>query len=367
VDALLEGLEPVYFLLVCVVAVQPAARFRALAGVSLTLLGLATAAERVAGPGTHGAFNTSNEVLAGAAILGVLAVVLRGLLRSGGPRPPAPSAPQGGRSQAESQLDLLLVAGSLLAAFSPHLLLLGLGMLLGLASAVRAVLRAGRPLALVLLLAGGGSVTIGLVLMLTILGPDGGRVARLAEGPFSLAAERLLVLLIGSASLLLAGLPPFHQLPWGRRLAPLSTILLVRLIAGPFPLGLATWQAPLLLMLLAGLVWGALRNQWPLVAVAGGMMAIGSGMPAGVRAGCVLVAWGWLVESGAVVAARRGVTLRARWAGLPALPAALAGLPALTAGLRAQVLISVLAVAACAGGLLLRWKRDGRALQAPLY
>ena len=366
-DALFERLEPVFLLLVCVVAVQPAPRFRALAGASLALLGLAAAAERAAGPGVQGSFSLWNEFLAGTGILGVLVAVPLGLLHREVPGSTVPSAPQADRPDLRWQPDLLLVGGTILAAFAPHLLLLGIGFLLALASAARAALRAARPLALLPLFAGGGSMLSALVLLLAIAGPEGGRIARLEDGPFSVAAERLLVLLIGIAALLLAGLPPFHRLPWRRGLTPLSTILLVRLIAGPFPLGLATWQVPALLFLLAGMVWALLRARWPLAAVAGGMLAIWSGTPAGISAGSVLVAWGWLVETGAAAVAERGVALRARWAGLLAVPAALAGLPAVAAGLHAQVLITVLAVAACSAGLLLRFWRGGPALRAPLY
>jgi len=366
VDALFERLSSLYLMLVGLAVLLPAARLRALAGVGLAFLGLAAAADRVAAPGADSAFSNINQFLALAGVV----VVLAALLLTVGVRrhdPGEPGRPGSILTAAPSPLDPLLLAGLGIAALAPHLLLLGLGAMLALASAVRVTLRARRPAALIPLLTGALCLGAALGLILTIRGPLGGQLADLDSGPFSLAAERLLVLLLGGAGLLFAGVPPLHQVPWQRSLAPLSAVLLARVIGAASPEGLLTWQMPAMLVLAGGLAWSAAQRRWTHLAVAGGLLALWSGAGGGAVAGGVLVTWGWVVETGAVAAAPRGITLRARWAGLAALPAALAALPALTAGLRAQVLISVAAVAGCAAGLALQWKRGSRAVRAPLY
>lgn len=363
-DALLERLALVYLILAGAVALLPAARLRALGGAGLALLGLAVAADATADSGSASGFATINEILAlGGAVLVVAALWLT--LKRKGDGDPA-GLPPPDRFLVSPPLDLLLLSGLLVAALAPQLLLLGLGAALVLASATRATLRRGRPMALLLLLPAAASLGIGFGLLFTILGPEGGRVAALGEGPLSLAAERLLTLLIGGGSLAVAGLPPLHRVPWGRNLAPLSAILLLRVILPGFPAGLLTWQVVALLLLLLSFVWSALAGRWPQAAVAGGLMALWSGA-LGAFAGSALVAWGCCAEIGAAIAAGRGVTLSPRWRGLAVLPAALAALPALCAGLRAQVLLSVVTAAACVAGLLLQWKRHPRAAQAPLY
>lgn len=364
-DAVFERLAPLYAFLVCLAALLPAARFRALAGTGLALLGLAAAADQVGGAAGGSRFATINELLALAGALVVLAALLLAWRdRRPVSRPPSPGGPG---PAGPAAFDSLLLSGLAVAALAPHLILLGLGAVLTLIAAGRTILRAGSRAAWIPLLAGAAALGVALGLVLIIRGPLGGVLANLADGPFSLAAERLLALLLGSACLLFSGLPPLHRVPWRRSLAPLAALLLFRVIAAAFPAGLLTWQMPAMLLLAGGLAWSAAFGRWAQAAVAAGLMALwsgagGIGLPAG-----VLVAWGWIVETVAAAATRRGVTLRARWAGLVALPAGLAALPALAASLRAQVLLSVLAVAACAAGLALQWKRRTRAVRTPLY
>jgi hypothetical protein len=364
VDALLEHLAVVYYALAGLVALFPSPRARALGAAGVALVGLAAAADAVGAPGTDGGFATINEVigLCGiAVVMGALRSALRPSIVTDPAIPPdlAPAPPV-------PRLDPLLLSGLLLAALSPHLLLLGLGTALALAFAARAATRVARPSALLLLLLATLSLGAGFGLLLTILGPESGRLVAAAEWPTSLAAERLLTLFLGGGALLLGGLPPLHRVPWGRQLAPLSALLLVRLVAPGFPAGLLTWQAPAMLVLAAGTMWSALDGRWAWAAAGGGMLALWSG-PEGATAGGVLVAWGWLVETGTATAARHGVVLAVRWRGVSALPAAVAALPALTGGLRAQVVLSVATVAVIVAGFVARWKRGPRRLQAPLY
>lgn len=363
-DALFEQLALLYVLLLLVAMGLPRARSRALAGAGLALLGLAAAADRAAAAGADTAFSVINELLA----VGGVGVVLTALVLSlrgrrqddGGPGrlPPATTA--------AFALNPLLLAGLALAVLAPHLLLLGFGATLAIAAAVRATVRARRLAGLIPLLAGTACLAVALSLMLTIRGPLGGGLADLSSGPYSVAAERLLVALLGAASLLFAGLPPLQWAPWGRGLSPLSALLLARVIAPALPEGLATWQAPAMLILTAGLLGSAWRRRWSQVAVTGGLLALWTGVDGSVVAGSVLVGWGWVVESGAAVVAGRGIALSARWAGFSALPAGLAALPALEAGLRAQVLLSVAAVTGCTVGLALEWKRGSPRVHPPL-
>ena len=363
-DALLEHFAAVYYALAGLVALFPAARVRALGAAGVALVGLAAAAGAVGAPGSDGGFATINEVigLSGiAVVLGALLAALRPSVVTDSSTPPdlAPTTPV-------TRLDPLLLVGLLLVALSPHLILVGLGTALVLAFAARTATRAARPSPLLLLLLATLSLGAGFGLLLTILGPESGRLAAAAEWPTSLAAERLLTLFLGGGALLLAGLPPLHRVPWGRQLAPLSALLLVRLVAPGFPGGLLTWQAPAMLVLAAGTMWSALQGRWAWAATAGGVMALWSGS-AGVIAGGVLVAWGWLVEIVTARAPRHDFVLAERWRGFFALPAAVAALPALTAGLRAQVVLSVATVAVIVAGFVAQWKRDPRRLQAPLY
>jgi hypothetical protein len=364
VDALLEHLAAVYYVLAGLVSLFPSARARALGAGGVALVGLAAAADAVGAPGTDGGFATINEVigLSGIAIvIGALESVLRPSVVTDPSTPPdlAPTTPV-------TRFDPLLLVGLLLIALSPHLILVGLGTALALAAAARAATRAGRPSALLLVLLTTLSLGAGFGLLLTILGPESGRLAAAAEWPTSLAAERLLTLFLSGGALLLGGLPPLHRVPWGRQLAPLSALLLIRLVAPGFPGGLLTWQAPAMLVLAAGTMWSALQGRWAWAATAGGMMALWSGPP-GAVAGGVLVAWGWLVELVTARAPRHDLVLAARWRGISALPAAVAALPALTAGLRAQVVVSVATVAVIVAGFVAQWKRGPRRLRAPLY
>ena len=357
-DALAGRLPLVYAALAVLAALLPTARRRGLAGAGLALLALAAAAERVA-PAGDAVFHGVNMALA---VAGVLLVLLapRVFRRADTFHPPADTGAEPRR------FDLLLLGGLLLAMLAPHLLLVGLGAALALGWAAATALRARRPLALAVVLLGAGCLGVAFALMLIISGPVGGRLAVLPEAPFSLAAERLLVLLLGGAALLFTGVAPFSN-PRRSALAPLAAALLVRLVAPGFPEGLRAWQVPAMLLLALGLAWAAWRRSWPDAAIAAGLLTLWSGDPEAALPGSVLVAWGWIVATGATVAAARGVRLHPRWAGLAALPAGVAALPALTAALGAEVLIPVLAVLGVAGGLLRLALRGAAPKEAPLY
>ncbi len=357
---LLERFGAVYVGFAVLVAILPAPRARALGGIGLALLGLGAAGEAAGGPGGGILFTGVNAGLAAAGVVIALGATVPAWRRW--------SMPQRARksgvaldARGHPGLDPLLLAGFALAAAGPHLIAVGIGALMALAAAARGAVRAGRAAWLAPLVAAGWLLSIGLWLALTILGPAGGGMGGLADGPWSPAAERLLAPLLGGAGLLVAGLPPLHRAPWRLSLAPLGAILVARIVAPAFPGGLAEWEALVGLLLIAALAWAAVTGGWRAAVAAGGMASLWSGRPEGVVPGCVLVLWAWTADQLAAAAEPKGVRVGARWAGVPALIPAVAALPALIALLGSQVLISVLGVVAVIIGLGVEARRASRA------
>ena len=346
-DEIAEQPFALYLVLALVAAVLPAGRARAIAGIGLALAALGTAAESVGGFSAGSTFATINEILIG---LGAIIVATAGVLAWRARRFAGGYAPAGALSGPRTFPDPLLLAGFLLAAAGPHLILLGAGAFLCLLAAARMTLQSRRGAWLVLLVVGVALLGAAFFLLFTILGAAGGRMSELSAGPFSLPAERLIVLLTGCASLVLAGLPPFHRAPWRLLLAPLVAMLLVRVLIPTLPGGLGDWRAPAMLFLVVALAVGAVREAWPQALVAGGLFTLWSGFPGGVFAGCLLVLWGWLLEAGVLSAPGAPLPLRGRWSGLVALLPALAAPFALGATLAVEVVLSVVAVLVLAVG-----------------
>jgi hypothetical protein len=364
VDALFERLDWLYAGLAVLVVLIPLARFRALGAAGLSLVLLAAASDRVGGPSSGTTFATVNEMLT---ILGSVVVVVAAVIAMTGGRraSEASSSPVVPQSQVPNPQPLLLI-GLALAAAAPHLLLVELGIVLVLVAAARVALASQRFRWLALLVIGGGALGAALVLAVTILGPTGGRMSGLRDGPFSPAAERLLVLLLGAGTLLLAGLPPVHRAPWGIGLAPLAAIMMGRVALPAFPGGVIEWQ-PLAMLLLAGAgVGAALTRRWPALAVAAGLTSLWSGVPSGVLAAQLLVIWGWLLAISAGLRLGRLPNAADRWTRLALLVPALAALPALEAGLGAQVVLSVAFVAGTVIAFVGEFLRPGSG-HAPLY
>ena len=362
-DALFEGSGWLYRGLALLLALIPGSRDRALAGSGLGLALLGAAGDRAGGHAAGTTFTTINEalVLLGGAVVFLTAVLG---LRRRAPRRAEPERPL----SAPRYPDPVLLSGLALAAAAPHLLLLELGMVLGLMSAVRAALRQDdHRWWLSVPLLGGALAGIGLVLMVTIVGPEGGSIAGLPEGPFSPPAERLLVMLLGAGSLLLAGIPPFSRKPPGLSLAPLAAILMARLVMPALPGGLLEWQPLAMLLLLLSGALAAFGGRWAAFAVVSGLAGLWSGEASAAFAALVLVLFGWLTEqaaSGRLGPVRR---LPARWAGLPLVIPALAALPVLAGGLRSQVVLSVALVATGVVALVFRAARETDRVRAPLY
>ncbi len=358
-------MDALYAGLALLVVLIPVARFRVLGAAGLGLVLLAVASDRVAGSSGGTTFASINEMLAllGAAVVAVAgAVAVLGVRRGPGFRPEA-SLPQ----SSIRYPDPFLLAGLTLAAAAPHLLLVELGILLVLVAAVRTALRARRRWWLIVLFASVVLLALAFVLALTILGPEAGRMLALRDGPFSPAAERMLVMLLGAGTLLLAGLPPLHQAPWGLGLAPLAAIVMVRVALPALAGGVGEWQSLAMLLVAGAGAAAAFVRRWPAFAVAAGLAALWSGVPAGALAGQILVLWGWLLQLTAEGRLGRIPKLGERWAGLAMLVPALAALPALEAGLGAQVVLSVALVVAGVAALLREFLRRPGVVHSPLY
>jgi len=366
VDALLERLPLVYGVLAALVVLLPVPAYRALGGVGLALIGLAAAAGTVALAGAASAFVVTNEILAAAglaliAVAVVVAVSRRSVLRGEPSRFFAEEEPAPWPG-----LDPLYPIGLLLAWFGPHLILLGLGAVVAIFAAGRGAVRSSRAGWLLWLGPGAGFLCVGLTIMLTILGPTGGALRTIADAPVSPPAERILVALLGLASLILSGLSPWRPAPWGLSLLPVSVVIVVRLIRPALPLGLAGWQAPAMLLLLVPLGAAAIRGRWPQLVAAGGLLALWTGRPEALLPGSILVAWGWLADLAGRLRIRPPILAGARWSAVPAVLPALAALPALETMLRSQVVVSVAAVAVIVAGFGVEIGRRSREPRPPL-
>jgi hypothetical protein len=343
VDAIFESPFILYALLGVVAVMLPTARARALAGAGLGLAALGVAADSAGGDGSGTTFTTMNEVLIGlGAAVVIAAAVLGRRFRQASAAADRPAAEPAARFGP----DLLLMLGLALAAAGPHLMLFAAGVVLVLVSAARQTVLTERRPWLVLLISGAALLAVALYLLFTILGSEGGRMVHIATGPFSPAAERLLVLLFGLASLLLSGLPPFHRAPWGLCLAPLGAVLLSRVLAAAMPEGLSVWESPAMLWMVAALAYGALTRRWAIVMVAGGLISLWSGLTAALFPGWVLVLWGWLHDARLFDANALSWLKRERWSGLQALVPALVAPLGLAAAMRSEVLLPFLGVVA---------------------
>jgi hypothetical protein len=364
VDAVFERLDGLYLGLSLLVVLIPGPSQRWLGGAGLGLLLLAAASDRAAGSAAGTSFATINEVLA---LLGVLLIAVatwRGFTRRA--RDTAPPEPATSRRAAFP--DSWLLIGLLLLAAAPHLLLFSLGIALVLVAMIRAALRTPGPRWWVIpVLGGAGFLGVAMVLLLTILGPTGGGMQALAEGPFSPAAERLVVLLLASGSLLLSGIPPLHRFPWGQDAAPLAGSVVARIVVPALGGGLLDWHALVMLLLALAAIAAALGRRWPAALIATGLFTAWSGLPAGLLPGLVLVLFGWLASQAARGRLGGVRLLPARWSGVPALLPAVVALPALEAGLRSQVTLSVLLVAGLMAGLLAAAWRRPAPMEPTLY
>jgi hypothetical protein len=244
---------------------------------------------------------------------------------------------------------VMVVLGAFAGGSGGHIAVLLVGAAAAGWGAWLALPRAGRPrpYAPVLLVALLGGA---LWLLSAIAAPEGLALSAIPSLPLSLAAERLVGLLLAGAAWLLSGLWPWRQPAMGALTAPIGVWLVVRLGLPAVPAGMEHWRAALVPLAVVGLWHAAITRRLPSIAVGAAMIGTASLDPAGIAGA------GWLLASAI------GLEL---WylvgGGAPrvaplvrALLAVLAGwgtLGVLTGGLRTEVVYTVIAAAGAAAGL----------------
>lgn len=336
-----------YGVLALVVTLLPTARARWLGSAGLGAAGMGVAAIWVGGPAGGTVFGVVNNILLALGALVILGALAVGVRRNAPPPQSIDTGPPSDRR------DPVLLVGLLLAAVGPHLLLVGAGILLACTTGSRQSIRNRRAQWLLLLVPAALLLEGFVTLLALLLGPAGGSVRAVADGPISPAAEHGLMALLGAGGLLMAGLRPLHRAPWRLSLAPLAAILLARLGVPAFGLGLLDWQTVAVLLLLGMLAAECWAGSWAGAAVAAGLLTLWSGEVSGVFPGSLLVLVGWLLDGGRLPFANAS----ARWSGLAALAPALAAPFALAAALHGQVLLSFLAAVAVILGSIHEFQR----------
>jgi hypothetical protein len=125
------------------------------------------------------------------------------------------------------------------------------------------------------------------------------------------------------------------------------------------------WQPLAMLLLALSLLPAARGGRWASLLAAGGLAALWTGGPAGVRWGLLLAGWGLAIDAAAALGAARGIGSAPRWSGAAALVPALAALPAFSLMLGQQVLLSSLAAVLLAAGLAWRARAPAAVIIPP--
>ena len=235
-----------------------------------------------------------------------------------------------------------LIAGTAAAGLGPHLGIVVCGVIVAAWSAYllrRTTGGAGLPVGPMLTL----SLLAAWWLMATIAGPEGLSIAALPVVPTSPAAERLLAPVFLLAAWATAGLWPLHRQADAALLAPAGALLIARIVIPALPDGLEHWRALAMPLIVAGTGHAALSGRAKGLAV--GMAWVGLlGATPGGRLGAALLLGGALVlELSRLAAASRAMRLTVS---ASAIAAGIGGVVAAEAGLRAEVVYTVLAVAA---------------------
>ncbi|HET8648906.1 MAG TPA: hypothetical protein VFL95_02610 [Gemmatimonadales bacterium] len=190
-----------------------------------------------------------------------------------------------------------VVVGGLLAIAAQHLeLVLGGALLAALAGQVLLIRRGGSRVPLLPVVSGVALLLAGW-LMTAIARPTGLDLSQLPQGPFSPAAETLLVLLLSVAAIPFLALWPIHRWVPGIVLAPIGGALLLRIAVPALLDGLLHWQGLLdPIALLSVAVAAALRRpRFALVGLA--LMGAASGAGEGASgavwllAACFVAGW----------------------------------------------------------------------------
>ena len=299
-------------------------------------VGIAVASARVIGAAPPGLVALSIAVLA---VVGLLLTVIgrSDRFRKVGPehRPPA-------WNQAHSLRAAGLFLGIVAAGAGPHVGVVIAGAIVAAWSAYllgRAEGVPGLPWAPLLTLA----LLAAWWLMATIAGPEGLAVAALPDLPVSPAAERLLALVFLLAAWATAGLWPLHRQAAAGLLAPAGAILLVRIALPTFPDGIEHWRALAMPLVVLGIWHAAWIRRTTALAVGMSWIGLLGGTQAG-RLGAGLLL-------GAVLAAELGRRTGHREPEdlarvVLVVMAGFGGLLATESGLHAEVVYTVLGVAA---------------------
>jgi hypothetical protein len=223
-----------------------------------------------------------------------------------------------------------MIAGAIAVATGPHVLVVFVGFLAASWASYLAWREpAGRPAPLAPML------VVVLVpaywLLATIAGPVGLRISQLEAVPLSPAAESLIAVLLLLAAWSVAGLWPLHRQMPGAITGALGAMLIARLVLPLVPGGLDQWRPLVVPLVLLGAWHAAAHARWTLVAVAGALLGLTSGAPAGVTGAWWLVGTALSLELMMMRAGAAPLPVRvtegaaAAWGGLQVLTGALQG------------------------------------------
>ena len=248
---------------------------------------------------------------------------------------------------------LLVAVGALAAGLGRHIGVLLTGAAINAWGAWLVLPRTSRPLpyAPVALL---GVLAATLWLLAAIAGPEGLALAAIPSLPLSVAAERLVALLLAAAAWILSGLVPWRQPAGGALTAQVACWMLVRLGIPAVPAGLEHWR-PALFPLAVVSIWSAgLAGRLSSVAVAGAVIGVASLEPAAIRGAGLLLAAAVALEARLVAPPllRAGAAAAAAWGAIGVLGG----------GLRAEVVYTVVA---CIGAAVALTPPAGRSIFGP--
>lgn len=224
----------------------------------------------------------------------------------------------------------VMVAGAIAVVAGPHVLVIFAGfvaMAWAAYLAWREVAGKSRPMAPILVL----MLVPAYWLLATIAGPVGLRINQLDAVPLSPAAESLLAALLLLASWSVAGLWPLHRQMPGAITGALGAVLIARVALPLMPGGLDQWRPLVVPLVVLGAWHAAVYARWTLVAVAGALVGLHSGVPEGVTGAWWLLGTALSVELmmmrvGAVpLPVRVAAGAAAAWGGLRVLTGALQG------------------------------------------
>lgn len=243
---------------------------------------------------------------------------------------------------------LVAAAATTLALLVPHLATVLGGGLVAVIAAFMASRQAGRaawgllPAALLLILI--------LLWSLHLVGPLGGWIPTLVDGPFSPRAAQALALLTSLALLPIAGLWPLHGVTVPVLLAPLLIALGGTFAVLLIPDGVQWWQPVLAPVAVLGMAHAVARRLPAQLLVAAGVFGLWTGTRVGGLGGALLLVSAWMLVVVPVTWMARlpvpGVVVRLAWL----VPGA-GAIAVLHGGLMTEVAYTVAATLVAAAGI----------------